>query len=585
MASFRWLLLVNLWILLAYVNLHVLNYDSVTVCDGVLKEIQCPSEENIHVLQGFYGKWRNHDCKGESVDPDNLPTCRQERSKTLGIVRDLCHGKNRCSLLADKSVYGEPCPDNKSYLYMTFFCMKNGQKLKHQKTGNNEEVVTVPSHGFIIREEKVHLEEDRRKKEREDAKRRELVKMKNPTLLNPNPNPVIPNGNRKSDFHRNQKTKNSNVSALEMVVKESAPIFSSIEDALKVENSLKTDETPTKIVEKKTSKKAVVKPKAKDTLSKQTNSSQENLLAKQKSMIFNYILKTGLPARKKTTEKGATGSKKTPKQSVKHTEEGAKKSLISSEKHKKVKQPIIKETSADLVMPAETMKDHIAKELEEDAQSHISNEHISSNKNNDTASAESQLTLGQMRSATICNGESKMIHCMPEEGIKIQDAFYGKRTGEDCHGKMSYRDDAPTCSALDARANVEEACNDKQSCLLTADENTYGKSLCPHVNKYLQLKYACAPLDDDVISKDTRPKHDGVELSPQLNEEEEAVSRTLQELARTNSTELLCNGEKKTISCQRDPGVAILSAFYGKQTGMDCRGINKTLTIVQCVVC
>ena len=95
---------------------------------------------------------------------------------------------------------------------------------------------------------------------------------------------------------------------------------------------------------------------------------------------------------------------------------------------------------------------------------------------------------------------------------------------------MSYRDDAPTCSALDARANVEEACNDKQSCLLTADENTYGKSLCPHVNKFLQLKYACVPLDDDVMSKDTGPKHDGVEFSPQLNEEEEAVSRTLQEL-------------------------------------------------------
>ena len=95
---------------------------------------------------------------------------------------------------------------------------------------------------------------------------------------------------------------------------------------------------------------------------------------------------------------------------------------------------------------------------------------------------------------------------------------------------MSYRDDAPTCSALDARANVEEACNDKQSCLLTSDENTYGKSLCPHVNKYLQLKYACVPLDDDVIAKDMEPTKEGSEFSPQLDEEEEAVSRTLKEL-------------------------------------------------------
>ena len=41
---------------------------------------------------------------------------------------------------------------------------------------------------------------------------------------------------------------------------------------------------------------------------------------------------------------------------------------------------------------------------------------------------------------------------------------------------------------------------------------------------------------------------------------------------RVNSTQLLCNGEKKTITCTREPGLAILSAFYGKRTGKDCRG-------------
>ena len=294
----------------------VLNYDSVTVCDGVAKEIQCPIGENIHVLQGFYGKWRNHDCKGEKIDPDNLPTCRQERSQTSGIVRDLCHGKNTCSLLADKSVYGQPCPDNKAYLYMTFFCMKNGQKLMHRKTEDNEEVVTVPSHGYIIREEKVHLEEDRRMKQRQDAKRQQLVKLKNPNLLNPNPQPE--NGTRKSGLHEDKK-----ISGLKMTVKESAPIFSSVEEALKVENSL----------ERNAKKKENVGEKLKQSNNKQ----QEKVLAQQKSMIINYFLKTGTPAKKMNL---TTNEK---------SEDGAKKSSIQNEIHRTNK-PVIKETSADFIV-------------------------------------------------------------------------------------------------------------------------------------------------------------------------------------------------------------------------------------------
>ena len=134
-----------------------------------------------------------------------------------------------------------------------------------------------------------------------------------------------------------------------------------------------------------------------------------------------------------------------------------------------------------------------------------------------------------MRAVTICNGESKMIACLPEEGIRIQDAFYGKRSGEDCHGKMPYRDDAPTCSALDAQTNIDESCNDKQSCLLKADENVYGKKLCPHVNKYLQLKYACVPLSESGVKKD-KVTNAMVNLQLHESEEDEAVIRTLQEL-------------------------------------------------------
>lgn len=114
---------------------------------------------------------------------------------------------------------------------------------------------------------------------------------------------------------------------------------------------------------------------------------------------------------------------------------------------------------------------------------------------------------------------------MPEEGIKVHDAFYGKRSGEDCKGKLPYKDDSPTCSALDARENVQKSCNSKQTCLLFSDENIYGKSLCPRVNKYLHLTYTCMafPSPQDTSTTDEKSAH----LKAQGEEDESPVSRSV----------------------------------------------------------
>jgi len=350
---------------------QVLNYDSVTVCDGVLKEIQCPPAENIHVLQGFYGKWRNHDCKGERADPDNLPTCRQERSKTLGIVRDLCHGQNTCTLVADKSVYGQPCPDNKAYLYMTFFCMKNGQKLVHHKSHDQKEVVTVPSHGYIVREEKVRWEEERRKKERDDAKREELVKLKNPNLLNPNPQPES-GKQSEEEQHDNKQSINRHRLAkkpatIELNVKDSTPMFSSVEEAVKIENSLDSNS------ENENKTKHAVKAETR-TLNKTSEESpkykivdvtQESLLNKEKSMIVDYILKSRIPTHKNHKKVSKVeGDKNTPKHHERekiHRHESPEPSPAVNIKKKVVS--TIKETSEDVIYPYNKL-DAISTQLE-----------------------------------------------------------------------------------------------------------------------------------------------------------------------------------------------------------------------------
>ena len=129
------------------------------------------------------------------------------------------------------------------------------------------------------------------------------------------------------------------------------------------------------------------------------------------------------------------------------------------------------------------------------------------------------ILTGAVKAAAICNGENKMLYCKPSEKIKVNYAFYGKRNGHDCHGPLPYRDESPTCSALDAKYNVQSFCEGKPTCMLKADDATYGRALCPNVNKYLYVTYYC---EDSPSFKERSAL-----LSPAMDLEEDAVSRSL----------------------------------------------------------
>ena len=137
-----------------------------------------------------------------------------------------------------------------------------------------------------------------------------------------------------------------------------------------------------------------------------------------------------------------------------------------------------------------------------------------------------------MRESSICNGESKLFACLPGHGIKINSAFYGKQYGQDCNGDLPYKDETPSCSALDALANVEDQCSDKQTCLLQADENIYGKALCPNVNKYLRIEYFCRPLPHhhNVTNESVKGSENGAERSTLLRPVEEGIDKLFQSM-------------------------------------------------------
>ena len=106
------------------------NYLEATICDGESQYLRCPQTKDIHVLQTFYGKWRNHDCHGPLAVKDEVPTCHVERPKSTAIVRDICQGKNNCKLFADKTIFGDPCSQLSKYLYVTYFCLPSHSKKK-----------------------------------------------------------------------------------------------------------------------------------------------------------------------------------------------------------------------------------------------------------------------------------------------------------------------------------------------------------------------------------------------------------------------------------------------------------------------
>eukprot|EP00794_Sanderia_malayensis_P003320 gene3320-3805_t len=145
------LLVVVAWSLCAS-ECHVANYLEATICDQSSQYLRCPPAKSIHILQTFYGKWRNHDCHGVLAAKDNIPTCHVDRSKTTAIIRDVCQGTNSCKLYADKTIYGDPCPtDIPKYVYVTYFCLPSHGKSEPKKaaTTSLKHIPLSEVRGFI----------------------------------------------------------------------------------------------------------------------------------------------------------------------------------------------------------------------------------------------------------------------------------------------------------------------------------------------------------------------------------------------------------------------------------------------------
>lgn len=99
-----------------------------------------------------------------------------------------------------------------------------------------------------------------------------------------------------------------------------------------------------------------------------------------------------------------------------------------------------------------------------------------------------------------CEAECMNLMCDHYEGIRIIDAFWGRDNDIDCQvdNPLFSQSDKEHCYALDknyAFRKVEEECQNKPECEISASKFGFDLTICPHVKKFFRVKYECRQLD------------------------------------------------------------------------------------------
>lgn len=84
--------------------------------------MECEVGYAISVLRANYGRLSQTICNMDGRAPILSQYCLNDNSKT--IVKDLCSGKQNCSVLSTNAIFGDPCPGTYKYLEIEYVCTK-----------------------------------------------------------------------------------------------------------------------------------------------------------------------------------------------------------------------------------------------------------------------------------------------------------------------------------------------------------------------------------------------------------------------------------------------------------------------------
>lgn len=100
------------------------------------------------------------------------------------------------------------------------------------------------------------------------------------------------------------------------------------------------------------------------------------------------------------------------------------------------------------------------------------------------------------KTAVACQGESTDLACGDYEGVRIVDAFWGRDDKLTCQSQdpLSTQSTKEMCLPNDkdyAYRKVAESCQGRRECFVIATPLFFDTELCPHVRKYIRIRYEC----------------------------------------------------------------------------------------------
>jgi len=92
---------------------------TVTICEGEVGNITCPSRTTIVVMDAIYGRKDLKTCPSEIIEGASCEAHLDSKE----TIQTLCDGKMQCTLQPTNLLFGDPCPksDNK-YAYIEYRC-------------------------------------------------------------------------------------------------------------------------------------------------------------------------------------------------------------------------------------------------------------------------------------------------------------------------------------------------------------------------------------------------------------------------------------------------------------------------------
>ena len=87
-------------------------------CEGKHLSLECPVGSYIEVNTTMYGRQSRRIC------PLNFITSFCKAKGSDEKVKEICQGKQNCSVMASNRVFGDPCKLQRKYLAVSYRCVR-----------------------------------------------------------------------------------------------------------------------------------------------------------------------------------------------------------------------------------------------------------------------------------------------------------------------------------------------------------------------------------------------------------------------------------------------------------------------------